>query len=173
MQPGNKTKQIMATLAVLVVVVVIVFGAKSLNAKNAASKLTATQPSTSATTSTTPTATTSSGSTPTATSSSSTASYTYKNGTYNADGNFNTPGGFQSIGVSVSIQNDIVTNAVVTDQTTDGDSAAYAQMFIDGFRSYVIGKSVSGIHLYGVAGASLTSEGFNNALSQIKNQAHA
>jgi cytoskeletal protein RodZ len=169
MQSDNKTKQIMATLAVLVVVVVIVFGAKSLSAKNTSANLASTTtPNT--TTSGTASSTTS---TTTTTPSTTNTTSTYKNGTYSSDGNFNTPGGFQSIGVSVTIQNDTVTNATVTDQTTDGDSSAYAQMFINSFRDYVVGKNVGSIHLYGVAGASLTSEGFNNALSQIKSQAHA
>ncbi len=175
MQSDNKTKQILATFAVLVVVTVIVMGAKALNSKTTASQLaSSTQPTTSTSVSTgTTTTTPATTSTSPSSQSTSTAPSVYKNGTYSSDGLYNSPGGVQSIGVSVTIQNDVVTAAVVTDQATDGDSDAYQQMFIQGYKSYVVGKKVGNIYLSSVSGASLTSQGFNNALDKIKNKAHA
>ena len=51
------------------------------------------------------------------------------------------------------------------------ESAAYEADFIDAYPVYVIGKNISTLNLSRVAGASLTSRGFNNAISKIRVQA--
>ncbi len=97
--------------------------------------------------------------------------YTYKNGTYSADGSYDSPGGPDSIGVTLTLQNDIVTNVSVTPNPGDRTSARYQNAFISGYKQYVIGKNISGLNLGKVSGSSLTPIGFNNALTQIKAQA--
>ena len=97
----------------------------------------------------------------------------YKNGTYTATGNYQSPSGLESIGVSLTIKGDIVTAASVTANASGGWSARYQQAFIGGYKSYVVGQSIDSISLGRISGSSLTPNGFNNALSQIKSQAQA
>jgi hypothetical protein len=98
---------------------------------------------------------------------------TYKDGTYSADGNYNSPAGPESISVTLTLKNDIVTGANVTANASYGRSAQYQNAFISGYKQYVIGKNISSLNLGRVSGSSLTPIGFNNALAQIKAQAKA
>ena len=97
----------------------------------------------------------------------------YKDGTYTATGNYNSPAGYESINVSITLKNSIVTGSSVTAGAYGGRSARYQQMFIGGYKAYVIGKNIDTISLSRVSGSSLTPAGFNDALSQIKSQAQA
>jgi hypothetical protein len=97
----------------------------------------------------------------------------YKNGTYSATGTYDSPGGSESIGVSLTITNDTVTGASVTPMPNDGTSARYQQSFISGYKTYVIGENIDTIALDIVSGSSLTPVGFNDALSKIKAEAQA
>lgn len=96
---------------------------------------------------------------------------TYKDGTYSADGNYNSPGGPDSISVTLTLKNDIVTDANVMPHPGDGTSARYQSMFVSGYKQYVIGKDISSLNLTKVSGSSLTPIGFDQALVQIKAQA--
>lgn len=97
----------------------------------------------------------------------------YTNGTYSATGSYISPGGYQQLGVSVALQNDIITSASVTNMASDGRSQRYQNMFISGYQQYVIGKNIADVYLTKVSGSSLTSSGFNDALTQIKAKAKA
>ena len=97
----------------------------------------------------------------------------YKNGTYSATGSYMSPGGYDQLGVSLTIQNDIVTAATVTNMAGDGRSSRYQNAFIGGYKPYVIGQNIASINLSYVSGASLTPAGFNDAVAQIKAQAKA
>lgn len=94
----------------------------------------------------------------------------YKDGTYSANGEYFVEGR-EAIGVSLTLKNDIVTDASVTLQAKDKTSKNYQRMFADNFKSQVVGKSISSLKLNKVSGASLTTQGFNNAVSIIKSQA--
>jgi uncharacterized protein with FMN-binding domain len=98
---------------------------------------------------------------------------TYKDGTYSADGNYNSPGGPDSISVTLTLQNDIVTNATVTPNPGDRTSARYQNMFVSGYKQYVVGKDLSTLNLTKVSGSSLTPIGFDNALVKIKAEAQS
>ena len=100
-------------------------------------------------------------------------SYTYKNGTYSAMGSYMTPEGQVAINVSVTITDDIITDANVTSASGDRTSVRYQNKFISGYKQYVVGKNIADVQLSKVSGSSLTPDGFNNALSQIKSQAKA
>jgi uncharacterized protein with FMN-binding domain len=97
----------------------------------------------------------------------------YKDGTYTASGTYNSPGGFDSLGVSFTINNDIVVDSNVTSGANDPRSARYQNMFISGYKPYVIGKNIDTISLDRVSGSSLTPAAFNEALGQIKTEARA
>jgi len=101
------------------------------------------------------------------------SSYTYKDGTYSATGSYMSPGGYDQLGVSITIKNDIVTASTATNMAGDGRSQRYEDRFISGYKQYVIGKNIANIYLTNVSGSSLTPKGFNDALTQIKSQAQA
>jgi len=109
--------------------------------------------------------------TPAATS--STEADTYKDGTYTEKGRYVSPGGAESIDVTVTIANDIITSAIVKGNASRGESKDHQADFIGGFKSSVVGKDVDSVSLSRVAGSSLTSNGFNTALNLIKADAKA
>ncbi|MCA9330506.1 hypothetical protein KC957_00505 [Candidatus Saccharibacteria bacterium] len=104
-------------------------------------------------------------------SSSKSTTSAYKDGTYEASGSYSTPGGTESIGVSITISDGTVSATTATDEARDRESRAYNSSFIGAYSSYVVGKKLDDIHLGIVAGASLTPNGFNQALESIKQQA--
>lgn len=97
---------------------------------------------------------------------------TYKDGTYTANGSYRTPGGTESIDVTVSIKNQIITSVDVSDKATDEISQKYNQKFIKGISGVVVGKSITTNFAPRVVnGASITINGFDKALSAIRTQA--
>jgi len=97
----------------------------------------------------------------------------YKDGTYTATGSYDSPGGPDRLGVSITIKNDVVTSTSATNMAGDRTSSRYQKMFISGYQALVIGKNIDSINLDIVSGSSLTPQGFNDALSKIKVQAKA
>jgi uncharacterized protein with FMN-binding domain len=97
----------------------------------------------------------------------------YKDGTYSAIGSYMSPGGYDQIGVSVTLKNDIITGASVTNMGVDRRSQRYQDQFISGYQQYVVGQNIANVFLTKISGASLTPSGFNDALTQIKAQAKA
>ena len=97
----------------------------------------------------------------------------YKDGTYSAIGSYVSPEGGESVGVTLTLKSDMVVDSTVTPNAQDGTSANYQKVFISGYKQYVIGKKISDINLTRVSGASLTPQGFNDAISKIEVQAKA
>lgn len=95
----------------------------------------------------------------------------YKDGTYSATGTYRTPENEEQITVSITLANDTVTAANATIDATNPDSKRYQAMFLAGYKQLVVGKSIDGLNLSQVSGSSLTSAGFNDALTQIKARA--
>jgi len=97
----------------------------------------------------------------------------YKDGTYNATGSYSSPGGRESIELTVTIANGVITSTSLVENATSGEAKGYQEDFASGYKSLVVGKSVDEVSLSRVAGSSLTSNGFNTALEQIKSDAEA
>jgi uncharacterized protein with FMN-binding domain len=97
----------------------------------------------------------------------------YKDGTYTATGTYDSPGGLDNVGVTLTLKNDAITSVSFTPMAHDGTSARYQTMFAGGFQSLVLGKNIARVHLDTVSGSSLTGGGFNDALAKIKAQAKA
>ncbi|MFA7314393.1 MAG: hypothetical protein WC025_00475 [Candidatus Magasanikbacteria bacterium] len=95
----------------------------------------------------------------------------YKDGSYSTTGQYRAPSGQETIGISLTLQNDIVTDVNVQTMSNNRTALAYQNMFSDNLKSQVVGKDISSLNLNRVAGASLTTQGFNNAVSIIKSQA--
>lgn len=100
-----------------------------------------------------------------------TLSENYKDGTYDADGTYTSPGGRESILLAVTIKNNKIESVDFTGQARGGESKQYQTIFADNFESMVIGKNINEVKLDKVSGSSLTSIGFNNALEKIKSEA--
>jgi uncharacterized protein with FMN-binding domain len=97
----------------------------------------------------------------------------FKDGTYSATGTYTSPGGDEKIGVTLTLQNDIVTAASVAPMPVSEDGQRFQARFAKGFKQYVVGKKITDINLTTVSGSSLTPIGFKNALTQIEAQAKA
>lgn len=95
----------------------------------------------------------------------------YKNGQYTVTGNYWAPEGMERMAVSITLTNDVITDATVTNQAQDPTSRQYQGMFISSYKSMVVGKDISTLNLNRVSGSSLTPQGFNDALAKIKQQA--
>jgi uncharacterized protein with FMN-binding domain len=102
----------------------------------------------------------------------STSATAYKDGTYTASGTYQSPGGQDQVDVSLTIKNDIVTDANVT-ASGDNTSKFYQGMFLANYKPLVVGKDISTLKLSKVSGSSLTSAGFNAAVQKIEVEAKA
>lgn len=102
-----------------------------------------------------------------------TGSGEYLDGTYQATGSYVTPGGVEEIGVTVTLENGVITSASLDQRAEAADSKQYQQAFASGFRELVVGESIDDVEVSRVAGSSLTSAGFHDALDEIKLDAAA
>lgn len=92
------------------------------------------------------------------------------NGSYTAVGTYVSPAGVEEIEVTLSIEDNIITNALVVSKATADASVKYQKEFIDNYKEQVIGKNMNQLMLVKVSGSSLTPKGFNDALQKIKDQ---
>ena len=93
---------------------------------------------------------------------------TYKNGNYSATGTYNSPGGHETLRVTIDMANDVITALAVTSVKIDSTAAAYETAFEGGIQDIVVGKDIDSLNVGPVAGSSLTSIGFNRAITTIK-----
>lgn len=156
-QTDNKNQKMITSFAVILAVVVIAVGITYFTHK----KDSTTSASTSSSSSTSTTATTATAAT----------NASYKDGSYTASGNYQTPGGQESISLSITVKNGIVSSTSLKQNANNHDSREYQAAFASGYQSKIVGKALSSISLSRVSGSSLTSQGFNDALDQIKAQA--
>lgn len=101
------------------------------------------------------------------------ASGDYADGTYTADGSYQTPETVETISVTLTIADGVVSDVEVTGDPQARESEQYQGQFIDGISDEVVGKSLDDLNVSRVAGSSLTSGGFNEAVESIKEQAAA
>lgn len=98
---------------------------------------------------------------------------TYKDGSYTASSSYYVPHGNESIKVNLTLKDGAVSDVSIQNSESDRESAQYQQDFASVIKSYVVGKKISGLKLGVVAGASDTTQGFDDALSQIATKAQA
>lgn len=101
----------------------------------------------------------------------STTSGNYADGEYMATGTYTSPGGPESIQVSLTLTNGTVTAAEVVPQAELPASVNFQGQFAENYQEQVIGKNIDELMLTKVAGSSLTPKGFNDAVQQIRSQA--
>ena len=108
------------------------------------------------------------------TDSGATASGTYADGTYTEDGSYIDGGGMnEDVSVTITLKDDVVTAVKVTGDAQSPQTQQYQSQFIGGISAEVVGKNIDDISVSRVAGSSLTSNGFNDALEKIKQDAAA
>ena len=102
-----------------------------------------------------------------------TSTGSYSDGEYSASGDYQSPGGPESIEVTVALEGNVVTEVTVAGNATAGNALRYQTEFEEGIAAEVVGVSIDELAVDKVAGSSLTSDGFNDAIAQIKADADA
>lgn len=97
----------------------------------------------------------------------------YADGTYTAEGSYATPESVETITVTVTLADGVITDVQVEGNPQKSESEEYQAEFIGGIADEVVGKSIDEISVSRVAGSSLTSGGFNEAIEQIRSEAAA
>jgi uncharacterized protein with FMN-binding domain len=92
----------------------------------------------------------------------------YTDGTYTEDATYTSPGGTEEIEVTVTLAGGVITEVEVVGDGDNPNSKRYQGEFADGISDVVVGKSIDEISVDKVAGSSLTSSGFNDAIEEIK-----
>ena len=95
----------------------------------------------------------------------------YADGEYTADGEYVAPSGPESVTVTLAVSDGTVTEVLVVGDATDPTAQRYQGEFIDGIGELVVGRPLAELDLSRVAGSSLTSAGFNQALERIRAEA--
>ncbi|MCK6067714.1 MULTISPECIES: hypothetical protein [Microbacterium] len=97
----------------------------------------------------------------------------YTDGTYTAEGSYRTPETTETIEVTITLADDVITAVEVVGDPQAPQSVQYQGRFIGGISDEVVGRDIDEISVSRVAGSSLTSGGFNDALETIKAEAAA
>jgi uncharacterized protein with FMN-binding domain len=100
-----------------------------------------------------------------------TSTATYTDGEYTAEGDYTTPGGQESVTVTVMLQDNVVTSLEVEGSGGSPNTKRYQGEFIANIEGEVVGKNIDDLAVSKVAGSSLTSEGFNAAIETVKSDA--
>ena len=94
-------------------------------------------------------------------------------GTYTVTGGYQSPNGPETVVVTVSVADGIITEASVAPQASNATSSRYQGQFAGGIADEVVGKPLAQVEVSRVAGSSLTGRGFNEAMDQIRAEAQA
>ena len=93
----------------------------------------------------------------------------YRDGQYTATGWY---GGLpSSIIVDLSLRDGVITDVEVTPQAEDETSLDLQQRFAEAVPGVVVGRSIDEVELDKLAGSSGTTQGFNDAVDQIQEEA--
>lgn len=101
------------------------------------------------------------------------AATSYTDGTYEVVGNYTSPGGEETIDVTLTLADGVVTDAEVVANATRPISQQMQAAFIGGFEEQVVGKNIDEINVTKVSSSSLTPKGFMDALEKVKQEASA
>ena len=110
-------------------------------------------------------------SSPASSASAGNGSSTYKDGTYSADGTYTSPNGQETVGVELTLAGDKVSAVNITVHPSNPNTKKFQGEFASGIAAQIVGKDIDDLNVSKVAGSSLTSGGFNDAVEQIKSQA--
>jgi hypothetical protein len=89
-------------------------------------------------------------------------------GTWTATGDYQTPGGQESVTVTLTAKAGTVTAVKVTGSGGSPNSQQYQSQFISGISGEVVGKPLATLDVGAVSGSSLTGQGFDAAVDTIR-----
>ena len=92
----------------------------------------------------------------------------YADGTYTKVGSYQSPGGNETVTVTVTVKDEMIQSVNVVKGTDNETSERFQELFIDGIGSAVVGKNLSDVKVGVVNGSSLTGDGFNKAIEEIR-----
>lgn len=92
-------------------------------------------------------------------------------GTWTESGEYQTPGGQESVKVTLTAKDGVVSSVTVVGSGGSPNSQRYQAAFISGVSGEVVGKQLSTLQVGAVSGSSLTGNGFNAAVDKIKSDA--
>ncbi|CAN7434256.1 FMN-binding protein [Arthrobacter sp. LjRoot14] len=95
----------------------------------------------------------------------------YKDGTYSADGNYVSPNGTETVGVELTLSGGTVSGVNITQHPSNPNTRKFQGEFAGGIAAQIVGKKLDELNVSKVAGSSLTSGGFNQAVEKIKSEA--
>lgn len=95
----------------------------------------------------------------------------YKDGTYSADGTYVSPNGTETVGVELTLASGTVSAVTITEHPSNPNTRKFQGEFAGGIADQVVGKNIDDLKVSKVAGSSLTSGGFNQAVEKIKSEA--
>lgn len=170
-------KRLIATVVSLIIIAGVVLYADHIKASRADSTSTVATTGTSSTsrpsssmTDTTPTTSDQSSASGSSSSSSSSA---YKDGTYSATSDYYVPHGSEQIEVTLTLKDGTITGSSIKNSESDRESVGYQEDFASAYKNFVVGKKIIGLQLSTISGASDTTQGFNDAVSQIASKAQS
>jgi hypothetical protein len=97
----------------------------------------------------------------------------YADGTYVADGSYVAPSGPETISVSITLVDDLVTEVSVIGDAVDHSAFEFQRRFAKGIAAEVVGRDIADLSVSRISGSSLTSIGFNAAVETIRSEALA
>lgn len=106
-----------------------------------------------------------------ATSAPAAAAGSYQDGVYSADGNYVSPNGQEKVGVQLTLAGGSVSDVAITQHPSNPNTKKFQGEFAGGIKTQIVGKKLDEIKVSKVAGSSLTSGGFNQAVDKIKTEA--
>ncbi|MHA7285057.1 FMN-binding protein [Arthrobacter sp. MDT3-44] len=95
----------------------------------------------------------------------------YRDGTYTSTGSYQSPAGPEEVGVTLTLEADVVTAVEVEPKPDNPTTREYQGRFAGGISDAIVGKKLDELSVDKVAGSSLTSGGFNDATGKIKSEA--
>lgn len=95
----------------------------------------------------------------------------YQDGEYTETGGYQSPAGPEEVGVTLTLESDVVTAVEVEPMPENPTTTVYQERFAGGISEAIVGKKLDDLSVDRVAGSSLTSGGFNDAADKIKSEA--
>ncbi len=99
------------------------------------------------------------------------AGQSYEDGTYTETGSYQSPAGPEEVGVTITLEADVVTAVEVEPMPDNPTTTMYQERFAGGISDAIVGRKLDDLAVDKVAGSSLTSGGFNEATDKIKSDA--
>ncbi|MHA7262648.1 hypothetical protein ACX80W_05515 [Arthrobacter sp. TMN-37] len=99
------------------------------------------------------------------------AGQVYEDGEFTQVGSYVSPGGTEEIGVTLTLEKDVVTAVATEPMPSNPTAKLYQARFSGGIQEEIVGKKLDELKVDKVAGSSLTSGGFAEATDLIKSEA--